>query len=503
MPRPVHSSERLRQPRRAEARQNVRRLCFPGSWFPVLALTLRRMPLLLAVVLALAACAQRPATVAPTTPASPIPAAVSPTSAPAPTSAPPAAAPSAPVPGPTSAPPATATSAPTSAPTVAPSQTPAPALAEEILFLRGGDLVALAVDTGGERVLATEVRDFAATSDGRLLALVRGADLAAELWALRRATGELWQLTSNDRVESGPSWAPDGQSLVYTAAPTVPTAPPTWESWSRWCSEAEVRILDLGPAAAPALERPLGAGCDPAFGPDGRRIVFAAAPTGSPEALSFPGAQNTIRMVNRQGENGWDVAQADGSTPEQGQLVYGPAWAPDGGQIAYQRFLGYQALVDINLTEVGSSFQRNGAPVGLGAGWMLPPLYAPDGRRLAVVEHNFSDARGFEGYDIWRLTVLQLGEMEEVVLPSATLQLGAVEVARLPRATTAAWAPDGAALVVLLPTGWRPGLSDQEPLFPAPGPGELWLWRPGGDPEARLAGSVDSGSPVLWLPAAP
>jgi enoyl-CoA hydratase/carnithine racemase len=43
-------------------------------------------------------------------------------------------------------------------------------------------------------------------------------------------------------------------------------------------------------------------------------------------------------------------------------------------QIAYHRFVGYRALVDINLTEIGGSFEGKGQPLNDGAGWLLPQL---------------------------------------------------------------------------------------------------------------------------------
>jgi hypothetical protein len=471
---------------------------------------------LLACALILAGCAPQVTTSIPTPPAptAPPPTALPATAAPAavptvaptavPTVAPTAAPTEAPTVAPTAAATAAATAAPTAAPTVA--LAPAPAAPAQILVLREGDLVALDVATGQESTLAEGVTGFAATPDGALLALTRGDGAAGEIWALRRATGELWRLTANERAESTLSWAPDGTALVYSSAPAPQPFPPDWQSWSEWCAGAEARLIELPASREPlaqSAERVLGAGCEPAFGPDGRRIVFATAPTGDAPGLPFTGANNALRMVNRQGENGWSLAIADGSGEAQGYLVYGPAWSPDAGHVGYQRFLGYQALVDINLVEAGSSYQRNGAPIGLGAGWMLPPRYGPTGGLVAVTEHNFSDARGFSGYDIWQTVVLRLGESSQMTLPSQELTLGAVEVERLRRATAAAWSPDGAALVVTLPLGWQPGLDANAPLFPGTGPGELWRWRPGAEPEAKLAEGVEFGSPLLWLPAAP
>jgi hypothetical protein len=354
--------------------------------------------------------------------------------------------------------------------------------------------------------LAEGVTGFAATPDGRRLALARGAGAAGEIWVLERSSGELWQLTDNDLAEGTLSWAPDGLSLAYSSAPTAAPTAPDWLSWGEWCTAAEARVLDLpaAPGAGPAVEeRTLGAGCEPAFGPDGRRIVFTGAPARAGDVPTTR-VDNTLVMVNRQGANGWNVAIADGVGPDQGGLlVYGPAWSPDAEEVGYQRFLGYQALVDINLTETSSSSERSGAPVGLGAGWMLAPRYSPDGRLLAVTEYNFSDARGFTGYDTWSTAILRLGESTQMALPSGEVTMEAVEIGGVRRASAAAWSPDGAALVLALPAGWQPEALPNEELFPGAGPAELWRWPLGEAPQAKLADGVDFGSPLLWLPAAP
>ncbi len=465
---------------------------------------------LIALALALTGCGGPAASVPPPSPA-PTSAqlAAAPSATAAPTAAP-AASPTASL-APTSAPTAApTTAAPTTAPTAAPqalptaaaqatAPQPGPGLGGEILFLRGGALVALDIATGGERALADEVSSFAATADGRLLAVVRGAGAAAEIWLMGRDGSGLRQLTANDRAEGSLGWSPDGLTLAYTAAAAPAPRAPSWQSWGEWCAGAEARLIE----AAGGPERSLGAGCEPAFSPDGRRVAFSTAPTAAGEGADFPGAANTISIVNRQGANGWSVAQSAGVGDGQGYLVYGPAWAPDGGRLAYQRFVGYQALVDINLTEASSSFERRGEPLGLGAGWLLAPAYAPAGDLVAVVEHNFSDARGFSGYDIWQLSVLRLGEQQELAMPSETIMLQAVTADSLDRATAAAWSPDGAALAVVLPAGWEPGLGGQQPVFADEGAGELWRWRPGAPPEQKLADGVDFASSLLWLPPPP
>jgi len=475
-------------------------------------MALRLYIIVLSAALLLAACGTPGSGQPATAPANPL-ATTQPTEAPAPTNAAqPTDAPPA-----TQAPAATAMPEPTQAPaaTAVPTQAPAPtnapvptaistgATGGELLFLRQGTLVALDLATRKERAIADNVLDFAAARNGRAIALVRNVERVFELWVVQRDGSGMQQITSNgnDRIEGTPVWSPDGTALAYAAADTSDAYARTWLEWSAWCVVSEVHVFDLGTNT----DRSFGPGCDPAFSPDAKRIAYATRPTARQEGANAFNATNAIRLINRQGQNGWNFAAADGgvdpASPKRGLLVYAPAFSPDGKQLSYQRFLGYQALVDLDLTEIGGSFEGKGQPLNAGAGWLLPAHFSPDGQMVAIVENNFSDARGFGGYDDWSVTVLQLSGTHDIALPTGTLRAVGQVVGQLPRAQAAAWLPDRTTLAVLLPPGWRPGLPNDQPVNADQKPGEIWSWRPGGDPAQKLAENVDFASPVLWLPA--
>jgi hypothetical protein len=477
------------------------------------------MHLLLVALLLLAGCGGAPGAT-PGTPATQPPAA---TSAPAPTSislkpttaptvAPPTVAPPTATtpPEPTAAPTAPPTPLPTTAPTPPPpttAPTPPPsdgagAIGAEILFLRNGALVAFDIATRAERILADDVHNFSASADGQAIALIRGAPEQTEIWRVDRSGANLTRLTQNDRVEASVVWSPDRQALIFASAPGGMPFTSVWPEWSHWCAASEVRVLNLADGGTFTL----GAGCDPAVSPDGRRVAFSTAPTTAEEGFGVraPMAVNSIRLVNRQGQNGWDFARALGA-PEganNGQLVYAPAWAPDGARLAYHRYLGMMIEVDVNLSEIGGSFEGRGQPFGEGAGWLQAPRFSPDGTALAVVENNFSDARGFGGYDDWSIAVIQLDGSREVAMPfGPVVMLGSrLDDSMLARGQAFAWAPDSASAAVLLPPGWRPDLPVNEPLGIDAQPGEIWRWRPGNQPDTRLVERVDFASPIAWLP---
>ncbi|MFL5800349.1 MAG: TolB family protein [Roseiflexaceae bacterium] len=464
-------------------------------------MSLHRLTLALLVAFALIGCAP-PAPGVPTT-ATPI--AELPTAAPTqpppatavPTQPPPTTAPATPTPAP-------ATAVPTAVPAQTPVDTatlrPTPA-SSELLFLRGGDLMAFEVATGKLRPLAPGVRDFAAGRDGATIALLRGAGVQSEVWTVRRDGSALTQVTHNSRAEASLAWAPDGAALAFSSSSSATPYAREWLAWSAWCVASEVHVLTL----ADQTETKLADGCDPAISPDGRRIAYAAPPT-APEAAADSSRRvvaNSIRLINRQGQNGWDFAKAAGAdapAPNTGRLVYAPAWSPDGAQIVYQRFLGYQALVDLDISQIADSFKGGGEIVADGAGWLLPARFAPGGKTLAITENNYSDARGFGGYDNWSVSVIRLEGTREIALPSGTFIAIGQRVDQLPRGQAVAWSPDGQTLAVELPPGWRPDLPANEPLGIEEQPGELWLWTPGQPPTKKLVDGVDFASPLAWLP---
>lgn len=470
-----------------------------------------RRPLAAVALLAVALAACGGPTAQPATPAATQPVAATSPAVPtaAPTVAPTIAATMAPTVAPTTAPTAAPTAAPTTAATAVPTSLPTAAptaaqpVTDEILFLRGGELWAHAPGTGRERRIAEgAILDFAVSPDGAEVALVREQSRGIDLWAVRRDGAELRQLTDDAGrlVEATPYWSPDGAALVFAAADTSDPYPLRWPDWALWCSASTVQLLDLQSGARSTL----GEGCDPQFSPDGRRVAFATPPTASAPGITDGRAvANTIRLVNRQGENGWSFARAEGDPAAQpgreGLLVYGPAFSPDGQRIVYHRFLGYQALVDLGLTETGDSFEGNGQPVDDSAGWRLPARFAPDGRTVALSQNNFGDARGFGGYDDWSVSVVDLSQPGEVALPSGPLPTAGSQMDQLPRAQAAAWSPDGAELAVQLPPGWRPDVPNDRPFGADESPGEIWRWSPGRPPSERLVVEVDFASPIAWV----
>ncbi|NJO81346.1 MAG: hypothetical protein HC828_00385 [Blastochloris sp.] len=377
---------------------------------------------------------------------------------------------------------------------------------EEIMFLRAGSLWAFDTQSGRERQLAENVHSFAAAPDGTRIALIRKIDEQFDVWVIQRDSNALTQLTNNERTEATLSWAADENALVFASAETADPYTRTWPQWPQWCATSDVRVFNL----TADTETTIADGCDPAISPDGRRIVFAAPPTDTQDGIEGPNSTNTIRLVNRQGENGWNFAVAEGEISDNlvrdGLLVYAPSWSPDGSQIVYHRFLGYQALVDIAITEVSGSFDGQGQPLYGGAGWLLPARVSPNNQLIAITEYNYNDPRGLNGYDLWSVTVMKVEGSHEIPLPSRTLDAIGERFDTLPRAQQVAWAPNGTTLAVQLPSGWSANMPPVRPdegaaLSDTGAAGEIWRWQPGELPSERLVENVDAASPIEWVPA--
>ncbi len=390
-------------------------------------------------------------------------------------------------------PPAAPTSAPPEAPAVAQAP-PAARSASEILFVRGGTLTAYRVDNGQERVLFDGVQSFAPSRDGSRIAAVRQNDI----WLINRDGSNARQLTATVANEHDLMWTPDGTALAYSAATAAPPVQPSWNDWSVWCSQSTVHVYDV----ASAQDTVLGAGCDPAFSPDGKRVAYATPPQQVAISSGPVNQGNTITLVNRQGENGWTFARAGEGSQGNGYVVFAPTFAPSGDEVAYQRFIGYMAAVDISFTEFANSFDGEGAILHDGAGWLLPPAYSPDGQRIAVVQHNYSDARGWDGYEVWQLRVIQPNTAGEIILPTGTLPTAGRVVDSLPNVTAAAWSPTGVQLAVAMPAGWQDsgGALPTAQRYGHTDPATLWLWQPGNAPAPLNVTGIDFASPLAWLP---
>lgn len=244
--------------------------------------------------------------------------------------------------------------------------------------------------------------------------------------ARRRTDGSQWTIRGNL------SWAPDGSSIAFAAAPTV---------WLRDQRE-DLYLLHLEDDRVEKLTSNLGPDNAPAFSPDGRTIAYRTTPNDSeplPDGTQTPSLRNTrLALYDRSARNS-RVLSADGF-----DLMPGPpSWTPDGTTLlftagervhrevyAYDVAAGrYRRLTTGALADLGPT-SRDGSVVAL----TLESSQAP--RDVYLSSLDFGSPR--------KLTTMN-PEVEE-------LALGETEV--LTWKSTDGFEVEG---VLLKPVGYEPG----------------------------------------------
>jgi len=244
-------------------------------------------------------------------------------------------------------------------------------------------------------------------------ALVTGT-VAGAWWVGRHAAApdaawsEFTQLTDASGVETGPSLSPDGGSFAYASAakgswdiyvqrvggrnPCSSLAIlPSTNSGPRFSPDATQIAFSRGDAggifimgaSGESVRRLTDFGSNPAWSPDGRRIVFGSEEVSSPYRT---GTKSTLWTV--------DVAGGGLSKVDSGVWAYQPAWSPSGRRIAFWARVNDQRDLATVPAADGSRVMVTSDPA---LDWA--PVWSPDGRFLFFA----SDRGGSMG--IWRIAV--------------------------------------------------------------------------------------------------
>jgi hypothetical protein len=209
----------------------------------------------------------------------------------------------------------------------------------------GSSIVAIAPDLTRTRVL-DDAQDAAFSPDGTLIAFARSGDL----WTANAdGSGQRRIVTTPNVVEWGPSWSPDGLTLVYSA---------------RVDGRREIRAVALPTGTSRRLAGSTAEEWSPAYSRTGQ-LAFVSSRTGVPAVYVAAG-------------DGSGVTSFDVTAPAVPPLdVRDLTWSPDGKRLAYTQAAddGTTSLVvddgttQVNLSATPAQDEH--------------PVWSPTGSRIA------------------------------------------------------------------------------------------------------------------------
>jgi len=255
----------------------------------------------------------------------------------------------------------------------------------------------------------------ALSPNGRRIAYVRGDGYDAQVWLMNAdGTGQR-QLTTSSGEKARPLWSPDGRRLVFMSWNRSLCDPPV-----PWCPFTDVWIVNADGSNERKL---LGRALQPAWSPDGRRVLFQEyevyAPHVTGSALDFARADGSnVRRLSRdpaeeaqRSPPAWapggkrvvfgtttpslghraTITRVDGTRRRRLGTARYPAWAPDGKSIALERETGVWVV-----PLAGGRARRVGGRAGFGGSC---PTWSPAGKRIALLTSGTlsvvrSDGRG-------------------------------------------------------------------------------------------------------------
>lgn len=280
--------------------------------------------------------------------------------------------------------------------------------------------------SGGRAITANDlfriavVSDPQASPDGVYIAWVQTQpdeddDLyRAAIWIASPDGGDARQLTSGRFRDTMPRWSPDSRSVAFLSnrPPLVP--PPksdddqsTRDAAGKKPSNQVWTIRIDGGEALQQTNHPHGA-ADPAWSPDGRRIVFVAndevAEDDNFETATSVGPSADERIVRdmsyRFDGKGWLETYAHLWSTDVGsgaatQITFGessdgePAWSPDGSTVAFTSNRSAHRKRHWNRTSIYAMTYggRDVSAVTPEDAQFGAPVWSPDGTRIAFIGH--------------------------------------------------------------------------------------------------------------------
>jgi len=274
------------------------------------------------------------------------------------------------------------------------------------------------------------VSDPRISPDGRTVAWVRTwvetreNSYHSQLCLTDLATGRTRELTAGQHSETHPRWSPDGQYIAFLARPEAPSdpGPPAAPGYAIRDGGAQLHVMRVdGPGGSPrCLTSVRGGVAEPAWAPDGRRLVFTAfvhPDLGLEEQPLEIDTEDYYRRYNA------DVL-----------VTRSAAWKFDG--VGYTG--DYRRQVAVVRFEEDGKGPGQAKLLTRGAFDLRNPTWSPDGRTLAVIGNTHPRA------DFMRQSFVYLLDPEADAPVTPRELFGLEEM----RHSGLAWSPDGEQLAV-------------------------------------------------------
>jgi serine/threonine protein kinase len=160
----------------------------------------------------------------------------------------------------------------------------------------------------------------------------------------------------------------------------------------------QIYLGDLsGAQIAPITNMPNGA-CQPAWAPDGLRIVFVSPCMTRQDISEDPIHDTALYIINADGSNLTHLPTAPGGDFE-------PAWSPDGKRIAFTSLRdGFMQIYSINLSDLSEARLTNTSPDEI----TRQPSWSPINNQIVYAYKRFG------AYQIWTMTDTGQGQQQIV-----------------------------------------------------------------------------------------
>jgi Tol biopolymer transport system component len=163
--------------------------------------------------------------------------------------------------------------------------------------------------------------------------------------------GHMVQVTNLADGACQPAWSPDGERLVF-----ITPCQGRREIYER----TSMYIINKDGTGIQALPASPEGDFDPAWAPDGKRIAFTSLRTGQPKVFVLNLDDQSVAAIS--------------NSPYSDR---NPAWSPSGGQLAFVRArTAAQIWVSTDTGQSEAQFSRSGEVNDI---W---PVWAPDGQRI-------------------------------------------------------------------------------------------------------------------------